>query len=79
MDSVALVFILIGSIVLLVIWGFIASEFRRIATMKGHPETRYFWWTFLTGPIGMLMVVALPQKVEAPVVETPKSDELPDI
>lgn len=78
MDEIVLV-IIASSIVFLIIWGFIAAEFRRIATMKGHPEARYFWWTFLTGPIGMLMVVALPQKVEAPVVETPKLDELPDI
>ena len=55
----------------------VAKEFQRIAAMKGHEETRYFWWTFLMGPVGMMMVIALPQKAAAP--EEVKPDELPEI
>lgn len=81
--------IILGSIAVIVIWVFVALEFRKIAAMKGHDEAKYFWWTFLMGPVGMLMVIALPQKinipaapapiVQAPPAEAPLSDELPDI
>lgn len=53
-------FIILGAIAYLALWYFIGAEFRRIAAMKGHDEARYFWWTFLLGPVGMLMVIALP-------------------
>lgn len=69
--------IIFGAIAVIVLWFFAAMEFQRIAAMKGHDEDRYFWWTFLLGPVGMLMVVALPQKAAVP--EEVKSDELPDI
>ena len=69
--------IVLGAILVIVLWYFIGKEFQRIAAMKGHEETRYFWWTFLLGPVGMMMVVALPQKAAAP--EEVKPDELPEI
>ena len=69
--------IILGAIAVIVLWYFVAAEFRRIAAMKGHDEARYFWWTFLLGPVGMLMVVALPQKAAAPVEAG--TDELPEI
>ncbi len=69
--------IVLGAIALIALWYFVAAEFRRIAAMKGHDEARYFWWTFLLGPVGMLMVVALPQEIKAP--EEVKTDELPEI
>ena len=69
--------IVLGAILVIVLWYFIGKEFQRIAVMKGHEEARYFWWTFLLGPVGMLMVIALPQKAAAP--EEVKPDELPDI
>ena len=56
---------------------FVAAEFRRIAAMKGYDEARYFWWTFLVGPVGMLMVVALPQEAKVP--DAVKPDELHEI
>ena len=40
----------------------VAREFATIAEMKGHDETKYFWFTFLLGIVGMLMVIALPDK-----------------
>ena len=69
--------IFLGAILVIVLWYFVGKEFQRIAAMKGHEETRYFWWTFLLGPVGMMMVVALPQKATAP--EEVKPDELPEI
>lgn len=69
--------IILGAIAVIVLWYFVAAEFRRIAAMKRHDEARYFWWTFLLGPVGMLMVIALPQEPKAP--EEIKSDELPEI
>lgn len=76
--------IVLGSIAVIVVWVFVALEFRKIAAMKGHDEAKYFWWTFLMGPVGMLMVIALPQKINipaapAPVAEAPAPEELPDI
>ena len=41
----------------------IASEFRDIAEEKGYDYiNKYFWYTFFLGIIGMLMVIALPDK-----------------
>ena len=37
----------------------IAMKFADIAGMKGHDVSPYFWYTFLLGIVGMLMVVAL--------------------
>lgn len=76
--------IFLGSIAVIVLWVFVAREFRKIAAMKGHDEAKYFWWTFFMGPVGMLMVVALPQRIEAsaaptPTAAAPAPDELPDI
>ena len=58
-------------IIALVIDYFIAEEFSKIAEMKGHDDAKYFWYTFIFGIIGMLMVVALPQ------ITTPKASSLP--
>ena len=69
--------IVLGVIVDIIFWLCVAAEFRRIAAMKGNNEARYFWWTFFAGPVGMLMVVALPQKTAEP--EEVKPDELPEI
>ena len=40
-------------------WMF-GDAFRDIAEMKGHEGRKYFWWTFILGPVGMMMVIALP-------------------
>lgn len=58
---------------------FIAREFERIAVMKGHPGRRYFWWTLLTGVIGMLMVAALPDRSAPPAGNGPVPDRLPPL
>ena len=69
--------IILGAIAVLVVWYFIGKEFARIAAMKGHTESRYFWWSFLVGPVGMAMVIALPNNTVKS--EKVADDELPEI
>ncbi len=38
------------------------SRFREIAAMKGHPDFKFAVWIILFGIVGMLMVVALPDR-----------------
>ena len=60
--------IILAAIGVIILWVFIALEFKGIAEMKGHDSMRYFWWTFILGPIGMLMVIALPQETKDSVI-----------
>ena len=81
---------LFGGIIILLIAYFAALEFQTIAEMKGHSEKKYFWWSFLVGFVGMLMVVALPDRSkgaandhpaigQAQPEESSQSDDLPDL
>ena len=73
------VFVLAG-IVFIMLDYFISKEFQDIAQKKGHGGVRYFWWTFFTGAVGMLMVVALPDRSGS--AEQPRqsaAEELPDL
>ena len=68
--------IILCLIVELILAIFIAKEFENIAEMKGHYGRKYFWWSFLLGLVGWLMVIALPDKT----IATKQSfDELPEI
>ncbi len=71
---------IIMALLLLVLlnWG-ISSAFEQIAEMKGHPERKYFWWCFCTGPAGYLMVAALPDWGEAGTNTDTVRDELPPL
>ena len=84
-------------IILLFIFGviirfFAANEFHNIAMIKGFPSLKYFWWSFLFGIIGYLLVIALPDKNQQKINETMidsngkskntvevEDDELPDL
>ena len=44
----------------------VALEFGKIAEAKGHSKVKYFWFSFLFGLIGYLMVVALPDRGNQP-------------
>ncbi len=57
MDLFSLIIVLIFIVVVL---AYSASEFERIANMKGHKG--YFWWCFLLGAVGWAMVIALPDR-----------------
>ena len=58
--------IFVGAIAYLILAGYIAKVFQDIAQVKGHEERRYFWWIFLLGPVGMMMVIALPDLYARP-------------
>ena len=63
MDTVTqniILFYIIASIVSIGFAIFFASKFAEIAEMKGHSGKAYFWYVFLFGIIGMIMVAALP-------------------
>lgn len=55
------VFILIG-IAALAFLCLIAKEFANVAKEKGYSQKKYFWYSFLLGIIGYLLVVALPDR-----------------
>ena len=59
---------LLGIVIVLIIDYVIAKKFEEIAEMKGHEGGTYFWFTFIFGVVGMLMVIALPEVLieEAP-------------
>ena len=54
------IFYLLGIIIALVIDYAVSKQFEEIAEMKGHDGRTYFWFVFILGLVGMLMVVALP-------------------
>lgn len=84
-------------IILLLIFGviirfFAANAFHDIAILEGFPSLKYFWWSFLFGIIGYLLVIALPDKNQQKIHETMmesneksknmveiEDDELPDL
>lgn len=75
-------------IVVLVFLFCIAAEFSVIAEMKGFPESKYFWISFLFPICGYLLVIALPDRSQSKVAETNssvehtanvESDELPEL
>lgn len=64
--------LLIPIAALLILDYFIADEFRSIAQRKGYCGRKYFWWSFFTGFIGYLMVVALPDRGRFHAGEAPR-------
>ena len=65
---------LLGIVIALVIDYVIARKFADIAEMKGHEGSTYFWFTFIFGVVGMLMVVALPNVTAIKVKNTSPED-----
>ena len=61
---------------ILILAYFIAKWFFEVAEAKGHHDTKYFWICFWLGLPGWLLVIALPDRGNAPQVV---SDELPDL
>ena len=46
----------------LVISALVAIEYEKIANMKGHFGSKYFWFCFFLGPVGWFMIHALPDR-----------------
>ena len=72
-------YLLLLALVIIMVCFFIGKEFQHIAEMKGHNGSKYFWWCFLFSVIGMLMVVALPDRSGKAEVTNASNDELPDL
>lgn len=74
-----------GLALLIWVWYLICREFSRIAEQKGFPQSKYFWLPFWLGLIGMLLVIALPDRgvqqvtISAEAQPAALSDELPDL
>ncbi len=65
-------FVYILSIVIVIIINYIiAKKFSDIAEIKGHEGGTYFWFTFIFGLVGMLMVIALPNEKDVRKQELP--------
>lgn len=55
-----------------VIWYFIAKEFNKVAEMKGYYyESKYFILTFLFGIVGILLIIALPDRGQTSNTQNP--------
>lgn len=77
---------MVGASVLGLLFGLIiayyaAKEFEEIAAKKGYTDKKYFWWSFLMPPFGMLMVVALPDRGNAQITQAVSiaADDLPEL
>jgi len=69
-------FIVIAIIVfLIVIWYKVAKKFESIAADKGYVKCHIWAWTFWLGPIGMLMVIAMPDKTTREILRTTQNSE----
>jgi len=60
-DSMIPFFILCLVLVLLLTLA-VSFKFAEIAEMKGYDRSTYFWWCFLCGLPGLLVVIALPER-----------------
>ena len=47
-------------VLFLIVNHIISLRFSEIAEMKGHADRSYYWYVFLLGVLGILMVIALP-------------------
>lgn len=54
--------VLIAIAIVIAVLYFAAREFEQIAEEKGFHGKTYFWWVFSLGIVGMLMVIALPDR-----------------
>ena len=75
----ATLFIFLPLIAAIAISWFVAQEFYKAALMKGWNSKKYFWLSFLLGPVGYLLVVALPDRGEVKHMSVMVSDDLPEL
>ena len=54
-------YILVG-VIYLVVWYYISVEFAKAAEEKGFGFSKYFWYTFVFGLAGILLIIALPNR-----------------
>ena len=71
----AIMFLLVGAVLIFINF-LIAGWFFEAAEAKGYHNSKYYWICFWLGLPGWLLVIALPDRGNAPQVV---SDELPDL
>ena len=54
--------VVIALVVLFIIRAFVANRFAGLAEDKGYTNCHIWAWTFWLGLVGMLMVIAMPDK-----------------
>lgn len=58
---------ILGAILAIILDCIISEQFYRCAVAKGFEERKYFWYSFLFGLAGYLLVIALPDRGDEPV------------
>lgn len=74
MEDLIGIFIVIFLIILAIQY-VTAKKFLEIAYMKGYDDSSYFWYCFLFGIAGYLMVVALPNRNARVSIKTDNKQE----
>ncbi|HIW07925.1 MAG TPA: hypothetical protein H9890_00805 [Candidatus Faecalibacterium intestinigallinarum] len=72
------VVIVLVLVIITIISYFAAKCFWEIAQMKGHSDSKYFWWCLFFGICGWIMVAALPDNRNS-LQQNEMSDELPNL
>lgn len=75
------VFLIVLALAVVVTVQYVLSvEFFDVALLKGYKEKKYFWYGFLFGIVGFLLIIALPDRnnMNKP-SEQFSADELPEI
>ena len=54
--------IISSTIFILCVRSIICQEFYAVAEQKGYADKKYFWYSFIFGLVGYLLVIALPDK-----------------
>lgn len=57
-----MIWILLSAIVMLVVQIIVTDRFCDITEAKGYPRNTYYWYCFLLGVVGYMMVLALPDR-----------------
>lgn len=75
------IFLIVLALAVVVTVQYVLSvEFYDAAVLKGYKEKKYFWYGFLFGVVGFLLIIALPDRNNTNNSSQPFSaDELPEI
>ncbi len=63
-SSITIIMIILGIVAIVFFYAsyLIAKEFYNIAILKGYRDKKYFWYCFFFSILGILLVIALPNK-----------------
>ena len=57
--------IIVAAVFVLVVDYIISKDFYSVALAKGYGAKKYFWYCFLLGGVGYLLVLALPNRMSS--------------